>query len=198
MEQRIGIVVEQVEQYVSLVVKPMPEGLRNCSILQGIVFDEHYDIVPILYVPEILQKFKALRGYDVKKYEAATQKKIARILIVDDSGTTREVERSILEGAGYVVDDAFDGLDGLEKAKARNYDLILADNEMPRMTGLVLLDNLRRLEQYKHTPVVVVTADKSRQTFEEFQRLKAGAIIGKGDFKRGKLLEAIQKLLGEV
>ena len=198
MEQRIGIVVEQVEQYVSLVVKPMPEGLRNCSILQGIVFDEHYDIVPILYVPEILQKFKALRGYDIKKYEAATQKKIARILIVDDSGTTREVERSILEGAGYVVDDAFDGLDGLEKAKARNYDLILADNEMPRMTGLVLLDNLRRLEQYKHTPVVVVTADKSRQTFEEFQRLKAGAIIGKGDFKRGKLLEAIQKLLGEV
>ena len=197
MEQRIGIIVEQVEQYVSLVVKPMPEGIRNCSILQGIVFDEHYDIVPILHVPDILQRFKSLRGYDIKKFEAATQKKNIRILIVDDSSTTREIERSILEGAGYVVEDAFDGLDGLEKAKAKHYDLILADHEMPRMTGLVLLDNLRRMEQYKNTPVVVVSTDQSRQTVEEFERLRAGAIIAKGEFKRGKLLESIKELLGE-
>ena len=197
MEQRIGIIVEQVEQYVSLVVKPMPEGIRNCSILQGIVFDEHYDIVPILHVPDILQRFKSLRGYDIKKFEAATQKKNIRILVVDDSVTTREIEKSILEGAGYVVEDAFDGLDGLEKAKEKHYDLIIADQEMPRMTGLVLLDNLRRLDQYKETPVIAVSTDQSRQTVEEFQRLKAGAIIAKSEFKRGKLLEAIKKLLGE-
>ena len=198
MEQRIGIIVEQVEQYVSLVVKPMPKGLRNCTILQGIVFDEHYDIVPILHVPDILQRFKSLRGYDIKKYEAATQKKTIRILVVDDSATTREIEKSILEGAGYVVEDAFDGLDGLEKAKENHYDLILTDHEMPRMTGLVLLDNLRRLEQYKETPVVVVTADRNRQTVEEFERLKAGAIIAKEDFKRGNLLNGINELLGEA
>lgn len=197
MEQRIGIIVEQVEQYVSLVVKPMPEGIRNCSILQGIVFDEHYDIVPILHVPDILQRFKSLRGYDIKKFEAATQKKNIRILVVDDSLTTREIERSILEGAGYVVEDAFDGLDGLEKAKAKYYDLILADQEMPRMTGLVLLDNLRRLDQYKETPVIVVSTDQSHQTIEEFQRLRAGAIIAKSEFKRGNLLEAIKELLGD-
>ena len=198
MEQRIGIIVEQVEQYVSLVVKPMPEGIRNCSILQGIVFDEHYDIVPILYVPDILQRFKSLRGYDIKKFEAATQKKTVRILVVDDSATTREIERSILESAGYLVEDAYDGLDGLEKAKASHYDLILADNEMPRMTGLVLLDNLRRLEQYKECPVVAVTADMSRQTVEEFQRLKAGAIISKAEFKRGKLIDEIRALVGDL
>ena len=69
---------------------------------------------------------------------------------------------------------------------------------MPRMTGLVLLDNLRRLDQYKETPVVVVTVDKNRQTIEEFERLKAGAIIGKGDFKRGNLLNVIKELLGEA
>lgn len=197
MEQRIGIIVEQVEQYVSLVVKPMPEGIRGCSILQGIVFDEHYDIVPILHVPDILQRFKSLRGYDIKKFEAATQKKNIRILVVDDSLTTREIEKSILEGAGYVVEDAFDGLDGLEKAKEKHYDLILADQEMPRMTGLVLLDNLRRLDQYEETPVIVVSTDQSRQTIEEFQRLRAGAIIAKSEFKRGKLLEAIKELLGD-
>ncbi|MCR5288554.1 MAG: response regulator [Treponema sp.] len=198
MEQRIGIIVEQIEQYVSLVVKPMPTGLRGCSILQGIVFDEHYDIVPILYVPDILQRFKALRGYDIKKYEAATQKKTIRILVVDDSTTSREIEKSILEGAGYVVDDAFDGLDGLEKAKEKQYDMILTDQEMPRMTGLILLDNLRRLEQYKETPVIVVSADQSRTLIEDFQRLKAGAIIAKSDFKRGKLLQVLHELLGDI
>lgn len=197
MEQRIGIIVEQVEQYVSLVVKPMPEGIRGCSILQGIVFDEHYDIVPILHVPDILQRFKSLRGYDIKKFEAATQKKNIRILVVDDSLTTREIEKSILEGAGYVVEDAYDGLDGLEKAKEKHYDLILADQEMPRMTGLVLLDNLRRMDQYKETPVIAVSTDQSRQTIEEFQRLRAGAIIAKSEFKRGKLLESIKELLGD-
>ena len=84
-----------------------------------------------------------------------------------------------------------------EKAKEKHYDLILADQEMPRMTGLVLLDNLRRLDHYKETPVIVVSTDQSRQTIEEFQRLKAGAIIAKSEFKRGKLLEAIKELMGE-
>ena len=198
MEQRIGIIVEQVQQYVSLVVKPLPKGLRNFSILQGIVFDEHYDIVPILHVPDILKKFKSLRGYDIKKYEASTKKKTIRILVIDDSATTRQIEKTILETAGFMVDEAFDGLDGLEKAKAKLYDLILTDKDMPRMTGLVLLDNLRRLEQYKEAPVVVVSADQSTKTMQEFERLNASAIISKGDFKRGNLINVIKELVGEA
>jgi len=196
MEQRIGIIVEEVQQYVSLVVKPLPKSFRNFSILQGIVFDEHYDIVPILHVPDILKKFKSLRGYDIKKYEAATKKRIVRILVVDDSDTTRQIEKSILEGAGFVVDTAFDGLDGLEKAKELQYDLILTDKDMPRMTGLVLLDNLRRMEQYKESPVVVVSADQSDDVLEEFERLRASAIISKGDFKRGNLISVVKELVG--
>ena len=198
MEQRIGIIVEQVQQYVSLVVKPLPRGLRNFSIIQGIVFDEHYDIVPILHVPDILKKFKSLRGYDIKKYEASTMKKTIRILVVDDSQTTRQIEKTILESAGFVVDEAFDGLDGLEKAKTKLYDLILTDKDMPRMTGLVLLDNLRRMEQYKEAPVVVVSADQSAKTLQEFDRLKASAVISKGDFKRGNLINVIKELVGEA
>lgn len=197
MEQRIGIIVEQVQQYVSLVVKPLPKSFRNFSILQGIVFDEHYDIVPILHVPDILKKFKSLRGYDIKKYEAATKKRTVRILVVDDSDTTRQIEKSILESAGFVVDTAFDGVDALEKSKAKQYDLILTDRDMPRMTGLVLLDNLRRMEQYKDAPVVVVSADQNPNAVQEFERLRTSAIIPKGDFKRGNLINVIKGLVGE-
>lgn len=197
MEQRIGIIVEQVQQFVSLVVKPLPKGLQNFSILQGIVFDEHYDIVPILHVPDILKKFKSLRGYDIKKFEAATQKKTNRILVVDDSGTTRQIEKAILENAGFLVDEAFDGVDGIEKAKAKQYDLILTDKDMPRMTGTVLLDNLRRMEQYKDIPIVVVSADQSEKTLKEFTQLGANAVIYKGDFKRGNLINIIKELVGD-
>ena len=104
----------------------------------------------------------------------------------------------ILESAGFVVDEAFDGLDGLEKAKSKLYDLILTDKDMPRMTGLVLLDNLRRMEQYKEAPVVVVSADQSAKTLQEFDRLKASAVISKGDFKRGNLINVIKELVGEA
>lgn len=197
MEQRIGIIVEEVQQFVSLVVKPLPKSFRNFSILQGIVFDEHYDIVPILHVPDILKKFKSLRGYDIKKYEAATKKRTVRILVVDDSDTTRQIEKSILEGAGFMVDTAYDGLDGLEKAKEKQYDLIVSDKDMPRMTGLVLLDNLRRMEQYKDAPVVIVSADQSEDVLAEFERLRASAIISKGDFKRGQLISVVKELVGE-
>nr|MCR4822450.1 response regulator [Treponema sp.] len=197
MEQRIGIIVEQVQQYVSLVVKPLPKAFRNFSILQGIVFDEHYDIVPILHVPDILKKFKSLRGYDIKKYEAATKKRVVRVLVVDDSETTRQIEKTILEGAGFVVDTAFDGLDGLEKAKAKQYDLILSDKDMPRMTGLVLLDNLRRMEQYQEVPCVIVSADQSPSVLAEFKRLGASAVISKGDFNRGSLINVIKELVGD-
>ncbi|WP_296327596.1 response regulator [uncultured Treponema sp.] len=198
MEQRIGIIVDEVQQFVSLVVKPLPKAFRNFSILQGIVFDEHYDIVPILHVPDILKKFKSLRGYDIKKFEAQTKKRTVRLLVVDDSETTRQIEKNILEGAGFAVDTAFDGLDGLDKAKSKLYDLILTDKDMPRMTGLVLLDNLRRMEQYKDSPVVVVTADQSPEVTGEFERLRASAIISKGDFERGKLISVIKKLVGEA
>lgn len=197
MEQRIGIIVEQVQQYVSLVVKPLPKAFRNFSILQGIVFDEHYDIVPILYVPDILKKFKSLRGYDIKKYEAATKKRTVRVLVVDDSDTTRQIEKSILESAGFAVDTAFDGIDGLEKAKGKQYDLIMSDKDMPRMTGLVLLDNLRRLDQYKDAPVVIVSADRSPEVLQEFERLRASAVISKGDFNRSKLIGIVKGLVGE-
>lgn len=198
MEQRIGIIVEEVQQFVSLVVKPLPKAFRNFSILQGIVFDEHYDIVPILHVPDILKKFKSLRGYDIKKYEAATRKRTVRLLVIDDSDTTRQIEKTILEGAGFAVDTAFDGLDGLEKAKEKQYDLILTDKDMPRMTGLVLLDNLRRMEQYKDSPVVVVSADQTPDAIAEFDRLRASAIISKSAFERGKLISTVKELVGEA
>lgn len=197
MEQQIGIVVDQVQRYVSLVVKQLPNTLKSFTILQGIVFDEHYDIVPILHVPEIITKFKSLRGYDIKKYEAKTKSKVYRILIVDDSDTTRQIEKTILEGNEFMVDTAVDGIDALEKIKTKQYDLILSDKDMPRMNGIVLLDNIRRLENYASIPVVIVSADQSPDVLNALNKAGANAFIAKSDFKRGHLINVIKELLHE-
>jgi len=197
MEQQIGIIVEQVQQYVSLVVKPLPKAFKNFSILQGIVFDEHYDIVPILHVPDILTKFKSLRGYDIKKYEAKTKAPVYRILLVDDSDTTAQVEKGILEGGGYIVDRAVDGIDGISKLKKKQYDLIVADKDMPRMNGIVLVENIRLMENYIDTPVLVVSADGNPDVIESFKKAGSNGFILKSDFNRGTLLNTVKGLLNE-
>ena len=71
----------------------------------------------------------------------------------------------------------------------------MTDKDMPRMTGLVLLDNLRRMEQYKDVPVVIVSADQSPKSIAEFKALGANEVITKGNFERGKLINTIKALL---
>ncbi|MCR4952499.1 MAG: response regulator [Treponema sp.] len=186
--QRLGIIVDVVQKFVSVLKKPMPSAFENFPILQGVAFDEKYDMIPILYLPEIMKKFRALRGYDVKKYEANTKKHINKILIVDDSKTTREIENTILSGNGFLVEEAFDGIDAMEKIHDKQFDLIVCDDAMPRMNGEILLDNLRRMENYANVPVLAM-GEKPLE--------KADAFISKSDFKRDTLIYKIKELLHE-
>ncbi len=195
LEQQVGIIVEEVQRYVSLVVKPLPKSFCNFTVLQGIVFDEHYAIVPILHVPDIITRLKSLRGYDIKKYEAKNKKRVYRVLVTDDSATTRQIEKSILENAGFLVDTAEDGIDGLEQMKKKQFDLIISDMEMPRMDGEVFLDNIRRQVNYQRTPVIIVSSVQDEAVHERFRAAGASAFIVKSDFKRGNLIATIKDLL---
>ncbi len=197
MEQQVGVIVENVQRYASLVVKPLPKAFKNFTILQGIVFDEHYDIVPILNISDIIKKFRSLRGYDIKKYEANTKARTYRILVVDDSETTQHIERTILTGGGYSVESAKDGIDAIELIKRKQFDLIVSDKDMPRMNGMVLLENIRLMENYKTVPFVVISADRNPEVYDRFMKNGANAFISKGDFKRGTLLNTVKELLNE-
>ena len=77
--------------------------------------------------------------------------------------------------------------------KSKQYDLILSDKDMPRMNGLVLLENLRLMENYKSIPVVIVSSDLSAK--ESFIDAGANAFISKTDFRRGNLLDSVKSLL---
>ena len=186
--QKVGIIVDEMQKFVSVIKMPMPRSFKYFPILKGIAFDEKYDMIPILYLPMIIKKFRSMRGYDVKKFEASTRKHINHALVVDDSETTRLIEHTILKGYGFYVEEAFDGIDAMEKLKENQFDLIICDDKMPRMNGELFLDNIRRLENYKKVPVIALSNSPIP---------KADIFISKADFKRDNLIQKIKELLNE-
>ena len=186
--QKIGIIVDSMQKFVSIIKKPMPNCFTNFKLFQGIAFDEKYDMIPILYLPEIMKKFRAQRGYDVKKFEAYTKKHINKILIVDDSKTTREIQNTILSGNGFLVDEAVDGIDAMEKIRKKQFDLILSDDAMPRMNGDIFLENIRRMENYAKVPVIAISENPLKD---------ADAFVCKADFSREELIQKINEVLHE-
>ena len=186
--QKVGIIVDSMQKFVSVIKLPMPASFKNFPILKGLAFDEKYDMIPILYLPIIIKKFRSLRGYDVKKFEASTRKHIKHALVVDNSDTTRLIEHTILEGNGFFVEEACDGIQAMEKIKQNQYDLILCDDKMPRMNGEIFLDNMRRIESYAKVPVIAIANTPIP---------KADVFISKSDFKRDHLVQIIKELLHE-
>jgi chemosensory pili system protein ChpA (sensor histidine kinase/response regulator) len=89
-----------------------------------------------------------------------------KILLIDDSLSIRKFVGRMLETAGYEVDTAVDGEEGLRKASAKNYRLILTDLEMPKLNGYEVIQALRSRSQTQQTPIIVMTTragDKHRQ-----------------------------------
>jgi two-component system sensor histidine kinase and response regulator WspE len=119
-----------------------------------------------------------------------------RVLIVDDSLTVRELERKLLDGRGYAVDMAVDGMEGWNAVRTGHYDLLVTDIDMPRMDGIGLVTLIRKDERLKSLPVMIVSY-KDRQ--EDRQRgLEAGAdyYLTKGSFHDETLIRAVADLIG--
>ncbi len=194
--ETIGIVVDSVIRFSSLVHKPLPSNLADLKPVQGVVFDESFNIVTILHVPELINRFKRLKNIDARKKYSSESKEYKRILVVDDSITTREIEKSILELENYNVITAIDGIDGLEKADEQYYHLIITDIQMPRMDGLTFVDNLRKREKYMNTPIIVVSSADDEKMRLDFKKVNVNSFIIKSEFERGNLLDEVKLLIG--
>jgi two-component system chemotaxis response regulator CheY len=117
-----------------------------------------------------------------------------RILTVDDSATMRQMVKMTLTPAGYEVVEAEDGSKGLQKAKAETFDMVLSDINMPGMTGFELLRSLRKLEEYKFTPIVLLTTESLVEKKAEGKAAGATGWILK-PFDPEQLLALVAKVL---
>lgn len=119
---------------------------------------------------------------------------MALILIVDDSSFQRRVIRSLLHEAGHETEEAENGRTGLEKAAARQPDIILTDLLMPELGGLELLEALS--EQDVAVPVIIITANIQKSVRRRCLELGAAAVVNK-PVRQQELLPAIEKALGD-
>lgn len=102
-----------------------------------------------------------------------------RVLVVDDSETVRNQVGRALTQAGFEVTGASDGLDGLEKSKDGLFSLVLLDVNMPRMSGLDLLEKLREQESTKEVPALVLTTEVQESLVDRAKRAGAAGWIVK-------------------
>ena len=117
------------------------------------------------------------------------------ILAVDDSASIRQMVSFTLKSSGYEVIEAVDGMDGLDKAKAKTVNLILSDQNMPRMDGLTLIKSLRALPQYKTVPILMLTTESSDAMKQQGRAAGATGWLLK-PFDPQKLIEVVKKVIG--
>ena len=118
------------------------------------------------------------------------------ILIIDDSLTTRMLEQSILESAGYDADVATSGEEALERARAKQYALFLVDIEMPGMDGFGFLERTRADPSLRAVPSILVTSRTSLDDRERGELVGAKGYIVKSEFEQADLLARIRRLVG--
>ncbi|MEX8519971.1 MAG: response regulator [Leptothrix sp. (in: b-proteobacteria)] len=116
------------------------------------------------------------------------------ILAVDDSASMRQMVSFTLKSAGYNVVEAVDGQDAWEKAGSRSFDLVLTDQNMPRMDGINLTRKLREMAQFKNTPILILTTESSDQMKQAGRSVGATGWLVK-PFDPTKLIEVIKKVI---
>ena len=116
------------------------------------------------------------------------------ILAVDDSPSMRKMVSFTLSGAGFKVVEAVDGVDALEKAEAQQVDLVLVDQNMPRLDGIGLTKKLREHPRYKQTPILILTTESSDQMKQAGRDAGATGWLVK-PFDPNRLIEVIQKVI---
>jgi two-component system chemotaxis sensor kinase CheA len=127
--------------------------------------------------------------------EPATAAPALPILVVDDSLTTRMLERSILESAGYEVDLAASGEEGLEKARSRDYGLFLTDIDMPGIDGYAFVAEARADPALAGVPAILVSSRAGAEDRRRGAEAGADAYVVKGEFDQEELLGHIRRLI---
>lgn len=201
--QRYGLLVDRFLGERELVVQPLDPRLGKVKDISAAALMEDGAPVLIVDVDDMVRSIEKLvssgelANVSHAALEAATQRR-KRVLVVDDSLTVRELERKLLEGAGYAADVAVDGMDGWNAVRSGNYDLIITDVDMPRMDGIELTSLIKKDDNFKSLPVMIVSY-KDRDE-DRMRGLNAGAdyYLTKGSFHDETLIQAVADLIGEA
>ncbi|MBV9463969.1 MAG: response regulator [Verrucomicrobiae bacterium] len=192
----VGYVVERVENAEEVVIKRLENPLGKLRSVAGAALLPSGEVLVVLEMAELAFALsKRAEGSRVARVTENGGKRRKRILLVEDSATTRKLERQILESEGYEVETAVDGLEGLEKVSSGSFDLVVSDVEMPRMDGISFCKAMRKNPAVQDLPFVFVTTLDDPAA--KLRGLEAGAqaYFSKTGFNQRALLETIARLM---
>jgi len=194
---RAGFVVDELLAEKEVVVKDLGARLQRVRNVAGATVLANGRIALILNASDLLRSaIDSRSGHTISTSmtgDSVESKK--RLLVVDDSVTTRTLVKSILEASGYNVADAADGLEAWQFLQEKGADLVVSDVEMPRMDGFALTEAIRNSRHLKKLPVILVTGLEKEQ--DKMRGLDAGAdaYLVKSAFDQTNLIRTIQQLL---
>ena len=194
-----GIIVQKLISDQDIVMKKLSPPLYKVKHISGITTLANGDACLVLNISDIIstissRKFKSKIVLENEFTKTQNNYKY-NILIVDDSHTTRILQKNILTSYGYNVSTATEPVVALDKVKQTQFDLIISDVQMPNMTGFEFIRELRKDPKYSSTPVIVVSSEPKEKYAKDIDELRIVTYIEKNVFKQDELIKTIENAL---
>ena len=213
--EQLAWAVDALEGELEVVVKDLGGFLGRLPFIGGGTIDSDGSVMLLLDVRELaIEQFTRGVAMDIPAMAAVTSPKgssdtpargtesatptnrRATVLVVEDSIGVRELQRVILEGAGYDVTTAVDGSEGAARLSGDPVDLVLSDVEMPGMDGFTLTRTIRRTRGWENVPVVIMTSRGDEADKRAGLDAGANAYLLKSEFDQAQLVDTVRRLVG--
>ncbi|MBE9040553.1 hybrid sensor histidine kinase/response regulator [Oscillatoriales cyanobacterium LEGE 11467] len=191
----LGLLVDSLLDEQDAILKPQSRLLKRVRNISGATILGTGEVCMVLDPQDLLASVRAASGFAPPKPMLDREPRQPAILLVEDSIATRTQEKRILEGAGYEVVAAVDGLDGLKKLPTREFDAVVSDIQMPNLDGLALTSRIRSQPQYSELPIILVTSLATDDDRRKGAQVGANAYITKSSLNQDVLLETIRRLV---
>ncbi|MBL6982371.1 MAG: hybrid sensor histidine kinase/response regulator, partial [Anaerolineales bacterium] len=189
VEKRVAFRVDAFQGTQEVVIKNLGSQLKRVRNVAGATILGSGQVVMILNIADLIQSAQLAPGTKTLVPVEVSEISRRRVLVVDDSITTRTLEKNILENAGYDVLVAADGVEAWGLVQGERFDAIVADIDMPRMDGFKLTEKVKADDLYAELPLVLVTSLESPEDRIRGMEAGADAYITKGAFDQKNLLE---------
>ena len=191
--QPLALAVDDVDGEQELLVRPITRRAPTDRLLEGVALLASGEPVGVLS-PSVLAQREYLRALPTARPVIAVRR--TRVLLVDDSLVTREMERRLLEDAGFEVVAAGDAEEALSLLGEEKFDCVVTDIEMPRMDGFELAAQLRGMEHFAQLPIIVVSTRDRPEDRLRGLKVGADAYLTKQSLDAGELVDLVRRLSG--
>lgn len=196
--ERLAVLVDALVDEQEMVIKPLGKQLVRVRNIAGGTVLGSGQVMLVLNPPDVVSasaetrlELPAAAGAAAGVLEQARP----RVVLAEDSITTRMMEKSILESAGYEVVPCGDGLEALRVLQGERCDVLVTDVNMPGLDGFGLIERVRAMNAYADLPILLVSSLGSDEDRRRGMQAGANAYIVKKDFEQGRFLEVLRELV---